>query len=135
MSTVIFVGENASLSCSAVGFPAPNISWVKDGGVVEESVGIETTTSSNDTQTRSVLTITSASVNLTGVYHCLSITDIEGFPPELVQSNSANITVQGTQLATRIRTHLLSIISYVLCDFFTSLLSLCTLMYMNLAPP
>ena len=95
VSTVIFVGENATLSCSAVGFPAPNISWIRDGGVVEESVGIETTTSSNDTQTQSVLTITNASVTLTGVYHCRSTTTIEGFPPELVQSNPANITVQG----------------------------------------
>ena len=95
VSTVIFVGENATLSCSAVGFPAPNISWIKDGGVVEESVGIEISTSSNGTQTQSVLTISSASVNLTGVYLCHSITTIEGFPPKLAESNPANITVQG----------------------------------------
>ena len=94
VSTVIFVGENATLSCSAVGFPAPNISWIKDGGVVEESVGIEISTSSYGIQTQSVLTITSASVNLTGVYLCLSITNIEGFPPELVESNPARLTVQ-----------------------------------------
>ena len=93
--TVISVGENDSLSCSAVGFPAPDITWTKDGGVVNESVGIEITTMSTDTQTQSVLTITGASVNLTGVYRCLSITTIEGFPPELVESNAASFTVQG----------------------------------------
>ena len=93
--TVISVGENATLSCSAVGFPAPDIVWTRDGGVVNASVGIEITTLSNDTQTQSFLAITSATVNLTGMYRCLSITTIEGFPPELVESNPASLTVQG----------------------------------------
>ena len=92
---MISAGENASLSCSAVGFPAPDITWIKDGGVVNESVVIKIATLSNDTHTRSVLTITSATVNLTGVYRCVSITNIEGFPPELVESNTASLTVQG----------------------------------------
>ena len=96
MPTVISVGVSATLSCSAVGFPAPDIVWTRDGGVVNASVGIEITTLSNDTQTQSFLTTTSATVNLTGMYRCLSITIIEGFPPELVESNPANITVQGT---------------------------------------
>ena len=104
--TVISVGDNASLSCSAVGFPAPDITWTKDGRVVNESVGLQITTMSNETRTWSVLTVTSATVNLAGVYHCLSITAFEGFPPELVESNSANIIVQGMQLLVY-STHLL----------------------------
>ena len=95
MPTVISVGESATLSCSAVGFPAPDIVWARDGGVVNESVEIEIMTMSNDTQTQSYLTITSATVNLTGMYRCLSITTIEGFLPELVESNPASLTVQG----------------------------------------
>ena len=95
MPAVISVGESATLSCSAVGFPAPDIVWTRDGGVVNASVGIEITTLSNDTQTQSFLTITSATVNLTGMYHCLSITTIEGFLPESVESNPASLTVQG----------------------------------------
>ena len=93
--TVISVGENATLSCSAVGFPAPDIVWTRDGGVVNESVEIEIMTMSNNTQTQSYLTITSASVNLTGMYRCLGITIIEGFPPKSVESNPASLTVQG----------------------------------------
>ena len=93
--TMISAGENASLSCSAAGFPVPDITWTKDGGVVNESVGIEIATLSNDTQTRSVLAITSATVNLTGVYRCVSITTIEGFPLESVESNTASLIVQG----------------------------------------
>ena len=96
---MISVGESASFSCSAVGFPAPDITWTKDGGVMNESGVIEIATLSNNTQTQSVLTITSATVNLTGVYRCVSITSIEGFPLELVESNPANITVQGMSAA------------------------------------
>ena len=95
---VISVGESANLSCSAVGFPAPDIVWTRDGGVVNASVGIEIMALSNDTQTQSFLTITSATVNLTGMYRCLSITTIEGFLPELVESNPASLTVQGTYI-------------------------------------
>ena len=62
---------------------------------MNESSVIEIATLSNDTHTRSVLTITSATVNLTGVYRCVSITTIEGFPPESVEGNTASLTVQG----------------------------------------
>ena len=109
---VISVGDNASLSCSAVGFPAPDITWTKDGRVVNESVGLQITTMSNETQTWSVLTVTSATVNLAGVYHCLSITAFEGVPPKLVESNSANIIVQGMQLLVY-STHLLRASAYL----------------------
>ena len=55
--------------------------------IVTFSIGPQTT--------QSFLTITSATVNLTGMYRCLSITIIEGFPPESVESNPASLTVQG----------------------------------------
>ena len=98
MSAVISVGENTALSCSVVGFPAPNIDWTRDGVEVQGSSRIEIKTLSQGLHTsQSSLTITSASVNLTGMYRCHSITTIEGFPPEIVESTSASITVQGTQ--------------------------------------
>ena len=102
MSAVISVGENATLSCSVVGFPAPNIDWTRDGVEVQGSSRIEIKTLSQGPHTtQSSLTITSATVNLTGMYHCRSITTIEGFPPEIVESTSANITVQGMQYTSR----------------------------------
>ena len=99
VSTVIAVGENATLSCSAIGFPAPEIVWTRDRDVVTvfDSDGIEIVTLSIGPQTTmSSLTIRNASVNLTGTYRCRSIT-IEGFPHEIAESNPASITVQGMQ--------------------------------------
>ena len=97
---VIFVGENTTLSCSAVGFPAPAIVWTRDGGIVNalESSKIEIKSLPHGPHTtQSSLTITSATVNLTGMYRCCSITTIEGFPPEVVEGTPATITVQGMQ--------------------------------------
>ena len=95
------MGEN-TLFCSAVGFPAPDIDWTRDGVEVQGSSGIEMKTLSQGPHTtQSSLTITSASVNLSGMYRCRSITTIEGFPPEIVVNTSANITVQGMQYTSR----------------------------------
>ena len=97
VSTVISVGETATLDCSVAGFPIPDIVWTRDGMEVPESGEIETDTMLIGPQTAlSSLIITSASVNLTGAYRCRSITTVEGFPPEVVESNPASITVQGT---------------------------------------
>ena len=102
MSALISVGENTTLSCSAVGFPAPDIDWIRDGVEVQGSSRIEIKTMPiGDQTTKSSLTITSAFVNLTGMYRCLSITTVEGFPPEVVESTSATITVQGMQYTSR----------------------------------
>ena len=94
MSTVISVGETATLNCSSAGFPISDMAWTRDGSVVEGN-GIETETVYDPPITQSFLTISSASVNLTGMYRCRSITIIEGFPPEIVESDPASITVQG----------------------------------------
>ena len=102
MSAVISVEENTTLFCSAVGFPAPDIDWTRDGVEVQGSSRIEIKTLSKGPHTtQSSLTITSASLNLTGMFLCSSITTIEGFPPEIVVSTSAIITVQGTQYMSR----------------------------------
>ena len=102
MSAVISVGENTTLSCSAVGFPAPDIDWTRDGVEVQGSSRIEIKTLSKGPHTtQSSLTITNASLNLTGMYRCRSITTIEGFPPEVVESTPATITVQGMQYTSR----------------------------------
>ena len=102
LSAVISVGENTTISCSAVGFPAPDVDWTRDGVKIQGSSRIEIKTRSQGLHTsQSSLTITSASVNLTGMYRCSSIITIEGFPPEVVESTPANITVQGTQYMSR----------------------------------
>ena len=96
ISTVISVGENATFSCSAVGFPAPEIVWTRDRVEIQGSGGIEIATMVLDPQTtQSFLTITTG--NLTGMYRCRIVTTIEGFPPDVVESNPASITVQSTQ--------------------------------------
>ena len=96
------MGENATFSCSAVGFPAPDVDWTRDGMKIQGSSRIEIKTLSQGLHTsQSSLTITSASLNLTGMYRCRSITTIEGFPTEVVESTPANITVQGTQYMSR----------------------------------
>ena len=102
MSAVISVGENITLSCSAAGFPAPDVDWTRDGVKIQGSSRIEIKTLSQGLHTsQSCLTISSASVNLTGMYRCFSITTIEGFPPEIVESTSSTITVQGMQYTSR----------------------------------
>ena len=93
--TVISAGGNVTFNCSAVGYPVPKIFWTRNGKAVNGSFGIEITTLPSATLTSSVLTIISARVNLTGVYRCLSITTIDGFPPRRVESSPANLTVQG----------------------------------------
>ena len=75
------MGENTTLSCSAVGFPARNVDWTRDGVEVQGSSGIETKSLLQGPHTiKSSLTITSARVNLTEMYHCHSSNTIEGFP-------------------------------------------------------
>ena len=102
LSAVILVGENTTLSCSAVGFPVPDVDWTRDGMKIQGSSRIEIKTLPHGLHTtKSSLTITSASVNLTGMYRCLSITTSEGFPPEVDESTSATITVQGMQYTSR----------------------------------
>ena len=100
-ATVISVGDNTTLSCSAAGFPAPDIVWTKDGSAEDalESNGIDINTlSSAPRTTQSSLRIRNASVNLTGIYHCLSINILSnaGLPPEVAESSPASFTVQGT---------------------------------------
>ena len=95
MSTVISVGENATLSCSAVGFPAPDIDWTRDGVEFQRSSErIIATLLIGPQTTQSLLTITNAHVNLTGTYQCISVIAVEG-PPPAVESDPAVITVQG----------------------------------------
>lgn len=111
--TVISVGDNATLSCSAAGFPTPAIVWTKDGDAVDalDSGGIEITTMSSGPQvTRSSLGITCASVNLTGIYRCLNIdiTSNAVLPTEFVESSPASITVQGTYACNIPRTYFLA---------------------------
>ena len=101
MSAVISVGENTTLSCSAVGFPAPDIVWTRDGVELIGSSELEIMTRTTDPQTTSTVTSLNVHVNLTGMYRCLSITTIEGFPSEIVESNPASITVQGMQYTSR----------------------------------
>ena len=93
---VISVGETARYYCSAAGFPIGDIVWTRDGGTVED-VGIEILSSTDPPVARSFLNITSATVNLTGMYRCRIVTTIEGFPPDVVESNPATIIVQGMQ--------------------------------------
>ena len=96
LSAVISVGENATFSCSAVGFPAPEIVWTRDGvEFLGSSERMIATMLIGPQTTQSSLTITNARVNLTGTYQCISVIAVEG-PPPAVESDPAVITVQGT---------------------------------------
>ena len=78
-----FIGSTLNLSCSANGFPVPDITWSFQGmNFTNETVNI-----TNSTYTESTIVITDLMLNHGGVYSC----EIDN--PAVVMSSSSDATV------------------------------------------
>ena len=67
-------GDNVTLSCNVIGFPAPSITWTKDGSVLTSFGG---------------LTITSVNRTDSGEYRCVAINSVAN-----ATSDAATLDVQ-----------------------------------------
>ena len=78
------------LSCSVEGFPRPSIVWYMNDTVISDGVtSVEEPMNVNS----SVLTISDAGFNYSGMYYCLAVSS--EFPDLSVTSTVAIITVVG----------------------------------------
>lgn len=100
------IEDSIILTCSATGFPAPNIVWYHNDTAVTVVECVMVTTSSARYQTNSSIAITNAVTNDTGDYYCNVTSPVSAFGP--INSSVALVLVQG-QLACII------IIVYIYC--------------------
>ena len=90
-----FIGSAVNLSCSADGFPAPDITWLFQGmNFTNETVNII-----NSTYTESAIVITYLMLNHGGVYSC-NINSVA--TPLLSQSIATVAVISGTYTYTHI---------------------------------
>ena len=100
-----FIDTAVNLSCSADGFPAPDITWTFQGMPFTN----ETVNSSNSTYTESTIVITNLLLSHGGSYSC----HIESAAAVMSSSNSANVTVIGGKIT---KLHSMAIANYlVIC--------------------
>ena len=90
-----FIGSAVNLSCSADGFPVPDITWLFQGmNFTNETVNI-----TNSTYTESTIVITDLMLNHGGVYSC-NINSVA--TPLLSQSIATVAVISGTYTYTYI---------------------------------
>lgn len=65
-TTLITRGESNQISCTAEGFPAPNITWYHNGTEITDSVS----TTTNDVTVISMVVVSMATANDSGLYAC-----------------------------------------------------------------
>ena len=78
-----FIGSAVNLSCSADGFPVPDITWLFQGMTYTN----ETVNTTNSTYTESTIVITDLMLSHGGIYFC----EIDS--PALVMSSTSDATV------------------------------------------
>ena len=93
---IALTGESFSLTCSASGYPAPNISWLNSGGLITDNEGIIITPGEPETLTNgalyveSNLTVVNHGLDLEGEYTCVATNTIGS-----VEKLIANVDSQG----------------------------------------
>ena len=85
------------LTCVAAGEPIPSITWFQNGTVISDNQDNETSIMIEESplnrSVSSILTITMAMVNNSGIYHCNISSSVEYFTD--VMSGIALVLVQG----------------------------------------
>ena len=85
-----FIGNAVNLSCSADGFPVPDITWLFQGmNFTNETVNI-----TNSTYTESTIVITDLMLSHGGVYSC----EIDNPAAVMSSSSDATVTVIGGKI-------------------------------------
>ena len=85
-----FIGSAVNLSCSADGFPVPDITWLFQGmNFTNETVNI-----TNSTYTESTIVITDLMLSHGGVYSC----EIDSSAAVMSSSNDATVVVIGGKI-------------------------------------
>ena len=87
-----FIGSALNLSCSADGFPVPDITWLFQGMTYTN----ETVNITNSTYTESAIVITDLMLSHGGVYSC----EIDS-PALVMSSSSATVAVIGGKIVTK----------------------------------
>ena len=77
MDTIADVSETVSFSCSASGVPLPDISWYKDGYLLDTSSN-NITDSANETSVTSVLVLSDLILSDAGLYICNASHPVSG---------------------------------------------------------
>ena len=82
-------GQSFVLTCSATGYPVPSIEWTLNGtvNIINSPVTIITIVEGLRTNT-SVLTVSNAMTNDTGIYQCIATNVVNN------DTQDANVTVQ-----------------------------------------
>ncbi|GBM75398.1 Hemicentin-1 [Araneus ventricosus] len=98
----ISAGENISIECSATGFPAPNVTWMKSSGYKD---GLEEVKSQQQTKGKSTLLKKHASIEDAGFYLCTANNGISKIQTNgIIVSVSASPKIQPFNLASHFRT-------------------------------
>ena len=85
-----FIGTAVNLSCSADGFPAPNITWTFRA----RNFMNETVNSTNTTYAESTIVITNLMLSHGGTYECIITSDASTMP----STSIATVAVLGGKL-------------------------------------
>ena len=97
--TVTDIDENITLTCSATGFPVPNITWQYNGNTISALDRVEISSISSYYQVNSTLIVRIAKIDDTGNYSCTATSSIADYIP--VVSTIVMVLVQGWLLCMR----------------------------------
>ena len=86
---VVKVGQSVTFECSAYSRPRANITWFKDGKLINPSVNMTNSTNSNDILAKSMFTIKYMEPSYQSVYTCRANNMINSQP---VTSNPQTIS-------------------------------------------
>ena len=109
------IGSGVNLSCSADGFPVPDITWLFQGMIFTN----ETVNITNSTYTESTIVITDLMLSHGGIYSC----EIDSSAVVMSSSSDATVAVIGGKIRFCIQILLNNILCHNICTF-TALLEL-----------
>ena len=85
----VTAGQSFSLTCNATGYPVPSIEWTLNGTSYITNLSVATITPTEGLRSNtSVLAVSNAMVNDTGMYQCIATNVVN------TDTQEANVTVQ-----------------------------------------
>ena len=86
----ITAGQSFTLTCNATGYPVPSIEWTLNGSsyVIRNSSETTINTTEGLSSNTSVLEVSNAMINDTGIYRCIATNVVNN------DTQDANVTVQ-----------------------------------------
>ena len=86
----VLAGQSFTLTCNATGYPVPSIKWILNGAsyVIRNSSATTINTTEGLPFNTSVLEVSYAMINDTGIYQCIATNVVSN------DTRDANVTVQ-----------------------------------------